>query len=103
MSGGSRPMTDPACYRVATLAERWDCSPGKVRRMIEAGELPALRLMGMVRVPAHAVSAYEARCQIAPALCALPAGPSGISTGATAPAAIASLRAHRAARKRSAF
>ena len=32
-------MGDPACFRVSSLAERWDCSPGKIRQMIAAGEL----------------------------------------------------------------
>jgi hypothetical protein len=30
-------MPDPTCYRIATLAERWDCSEGKVRSLIVEG------------------------------------------------------------------
>ena len=41
-------MGDPACFRVSSLAERWDCSPGKIRQMIAAGELTCLRLGKMV-------------------------------------------------------
>ena len=56
-------MTDrqPANYRVSDLAARWRCSPGKVRSMIAAGELPCLRLGKLIRIPAAAVVAYEAR------------------------------------------
>jgi len=48
--------------RVSTLAERWDCSPGKVRAMIKAGELPVLTFGKMKRIPLAAVIAIEAQC-----------------------------------------
>jgi hypothetical protein len=31
-------LADPTCFRVSTLAERWDCSPGKIRAMLAAGD-----------------------------------------------------------------
>jgi excisionase family DNA binding protein len=49
--------------RIAALAERWDCSQGKVRTMINAGELPVLRLGTMLRIPLAAVIAIEAQCE----------------------------------------
>lgn len=58
-----RANTEPAAMRVSTLAERSDCSPGKIRAMIAAGDLPHLRQGKMVRIPVSAVIAYEARCQ----------------------------------------
>lgn len=57
-------MTNPACYRVATLAERWDCSTGKVRALIRSGELPALRFGKLIRIPIAAVEAYEAKALV---------------------------------------
>ena len=45
--------------RVATLAERWDRSPGKIRAMIRAGEIPVIRLGTMPRVPLAAIIAFE--------------------------------------------
>jgi hypothetical protein len=51
---GSRltmPDPSPLNYRVADLASRWQCSPGKVRAMISSGDLPCLRLGKLVRVP----------------------------------------------------
>jgi excisionase family DNA binding protein len=52
-----------ACFRVSSLAERWDCSAGKVRDMIKSGALPCLRLGNMVRIPVSAVYEFEAKCQ----------------------------------------
>ncbi len=90
-------MAEPAAMRVSTLAERWDCSPGKIRAMIAAGDLPYLRLGKMVRIPVSAVIAYEARCQdqTPRASAALPERQTGTSTTG----GVASLRAARIARK----
>ena len=94
-------MTEPACLRIADVAERWSCSPGKVRSLIKSGDLPALRLGTMLRVPVAALSAFEARCeiQISPASAASPAETHGTSITP----AVASLRAARIeqARRRS--
>jgi excisionase family DNA binding protein len=47
-------------FRVSSLAERWDCSPGKIRDLIKRGDIPCLRLGTMIRIPAAAVYSYEA-------------------------------------------
>ena len=90
-------MTEPACLRVSSLAERWSCSPGKIRKMIHDGELPALRLGKMLRIPTSAVLEIEAGCHTPKRLdpAASPADQPGTSmTGASA-----SLRAARIAAK----
>jgi hypothetical protein len=86
------------CLRVSTLAERWDCSTGKVRAMIAAGQLPVLVLGGMKRIPLAAVIAIEAQCeqQTAPASAGLP----DATPGTSITPAVASLRAARIARAR---
>jgi hypothetical protein len=83
------------CYRVASLAKRWDCSPGKIRSLIANGDLARLRLGRMIRIPVVAVQAFETKCQdLMPSAHAAPPteppGPS-ISSG------MASLRAARIA------
>ena len=89
-------MTDaPACYRVANLARRWDCSPGKIRAMIADGRLPCLRLGTMIRIPAAAVEALETEWTTRPASAASP----GATPGTATTAAVASLRAARIARR----
>jgi excisionase family DNA binding protein len=44
-----------------TLAERWACSPEKVRRMYHDGELVGFRLGKLIRIPAAEVERFE--CQ----------------------------------------
>lgn len=44
-----------------TLADRWGCSPEKVRRMYHAGELVGFRLGKLIRIPAAEVERFE--CQ----------------------------------------
>lgn len=46
-------------YSPETLAERWDCSAEKVRRMVHAGELDAFRLGKLIRIPASEVERFE--------------------------------------------
>jgi len=53
---GARP------YSPETLAERWDCSAEKIRRMYHDGELAGFRLGKLIRIPAAEVERYE--CQI---------------------------------------
>ncbi|KAA8387857.1 helix-turn-helix domain-containing protein [Acetobacter sp. DmW_136] len=49
---------------MSALAQRWDCSSAKIRRMVETGELPALRLGRMVRIPMQAIKEFEEKqCQ----------------------------------------
>ena len=52
---GARP------YSPETLAERWDCSAEKIRRMYHDGELAGFRLGKLIRIPAAEVERYE--CQ----------------------------------------
>ncbi|ASL41507.1 helix-turn-helix domain-containing protein [Acetobacter oryzifermentans] len=55
---------EPTCCRISALAQRWDCSPTKIRRMVETGELPSLRLGRMVRIPMQAIKEFEEKqCQ----------------------------------------
>jgi excisionase family DNA binding protein len=51
----------PGALRVKDVAERWECSPGKIRRMILSGELHALRIGKLLRVPIEAVIVFEAK------------------------------------------
>lgn len=44
-----------------TLAQRWDCSAEKIRRMYRDGILPGFQLGKLVRIPAAAVERFE--CQ----------------------------------------
>ena len=90
-------MAEPAFLRARTVAERWNCSPGKVRRMIDAGELPVLRLGTMIRLPLASIVEYEQRClsQPAPASAASPAEIPGISIRAKNASLLAARIAHR--------
>lgn len=49
----------PSCYRVIDLARRWQCSPSKIRALINDGKLPNLGLGRMFRIPIAAVAAIE--------------------------------------------
>ena len=49
-------MTGHAVLTVAEVAELMRCSQATVRRAVAAGELPAVRLMGVTRIPAVAVA-----------------------------------------------
>ncbi len=46
-------------YTVPTLAQRWECSEGLVRKMIERGELSSFRLGTLIRIPASEVAKIE--------------------------------------------
>lgn len=46
-------------YSPETLAERWDCSPEKIRRMYHAGEIQGFRLGKLIRIPAAEVERFE--------------------------------------------
>lgn len=41
------------------LADRWDCSEGLVRKMIERGELHSFRIGVLIRIPAVEVDRFE--------------------------------------------
>jgi excisionase family DNA binding protein len=46
-------------YRVKAVAERYDVSPATIYRAIQAGELDAIKIGNTVRIPAHALRAFE--------------------------------------------
>lgn len=48
-------------FTVPRLAQRWECSEGLIRKMIEKGELRSFRLGVLIRVPADEVERIE--CQ----------------------------------------
>jgi len=55
-------------YRVKDIAGRWDVSPATVYRLVESGQLPALRFgtgKGALRVTSEALAAYEAQAACA--------------------------------------
>lgn len=57
-------------YRVKDIAEMWSVSAATVYRLVESGQLPALRFgtgKGALRVPGAAVNAYVAAITTAPA------------------------------------
>lgn len=51
----------PTCYRVADLAQRWSCSPSKIRTLLRDGVLLTLQLGTMIRILITAVLELEAR------------------------------------------
>jgi excisionase family DNA binding protein len=48
-------------FTVPTLADRWECSEGLIRKMIERGELRSFRIGALIRIPADEVERVE--CQ----------------------------------------
>ena len=66
-----RPAAEPApgatMLSPAALAERWGCSRDAIYKRIAAGQLPAQRIGGMVRIPLEAIKALETEpCRVAP-------------------------------------
>lgn len=51
----------PKPFTVPNLAQRWGCSEGLIRKMIDRGELRSFRLGILIRVPAEEVERVE--CQ----------------------------------------
>lgn len=49
-------MTDPAVFTIAEVAGILRCSPSTVRRAVDRGEIPCVRVLGVVRIPASFVS-----------------------------------------------
>ncbi len=49
----------PAFFTVRQIAEDWQCSEKKVRRLIKTGELVAHRFARLIRVSAADRTAYE--------------------------------------------
>jgi excisionase family DNA binding protein len=51
----------PPPFTVPTLASRWECSEGLIRKMIDRGELRSFRIGALIRIPAGEVERIE--CQ----------------------------------------
>ena len=52
-------ISTPTFYTVWQIAEDWQCSEKKVRRLIKTGELVAHRFGSQIRVSAPDRTAYE--------------------------------------------
>ena len=53
-------MSERTIYTPETLADRWQCSPSQIRKMIGRGQLPAFRLGGrLLRIRARDVEEFE--------------------------------------------
>ena len=46
-------------YTVATLAQRWECSTGVVRKLIQRGDLSCFRIGTLIRISAAEVERFE--------------------------------------------
>ena len=63
LQGSKGPLTTKRYYRVGELSVHFDISPQTVYRMIDLGELKAVRLRGCLRVSAEELRRYEKRRQ----------------------------------------
>lgn len=52
-------MSAPTAFTVASLAERWNCSEGVIRKCIERGDIAAFRLGTLIRISAAEVARIE--------------------------------------------
>lgn len=58
------PVPDPCSprpYSVSQLADRWDCSPSMIRKLIGAGRLTKFNIGVLIRISAAEVERFE--CQ----------------------------------------
>tara|TARA_B100001057_G_C22480784_1_gene806367 strand:- start:397 stop:756 length:360 start_codon:yes stop_codon:yes gene_type:complete len=62
MTAHSRIEEKP--FTVATLADRWQCSEGAIRNMLDRGELQSFRIGALIRIRADEVERIE--CQNTP-------------------------------------
>jgi excisionase family DNA binding protein len=51
--------TFPRAFTVKSLAERWSCGEGEVRKMVASGELQSFRLGTLIRVTRDTVVEFE--------------------------------------------
>jgi excisionase family DNA binding protein len=58
-----RANTNPTVFSVRTLAERWQCSEGLIRKMIGSGELRSFRYGNLIRIAADAVAEIESKVE----------------------------------------
>ena len=63
IQGPKRPLTTKRYYRVGELSVHFAVSPQTVYRMIDLGELKAVRLRGCLRVSVEELRRYEKRRQ----------------------------------------
>jgi excisionase family DNA binding protein len=63
IQGSKGPLTTKRYYRVAELSVHFAISPQTVYRMIDLGELKAVRLRGCLRVSAEELRRYVNRRQ----------------------------------------
>lgn len=61
----ARVVDDRAFFTVADIADRWQSSKKKPRRLIASGELAAYRFGGLLRVSPPDLFAYERRSRVA--------------------------------------
>ena len=61
IQGPKEPLTTKRYYRVAELSVHFAISPQTVYRMIDLGELKAVRLRGCLRISAEELRRYEKR------------------------------------------
>jgi excisionase family DNA binding protein len=62
----TKPASTPRFLTVNEIADRWQTSSRKIRRMIDAGELVAHRFGRHVRVSESDLLAYERGCRVVP-------------------------------------
>ncbi|WP_323132806.1 helix-turn-helix domain-containing protein [Sphingobium lactosutens] len=55
------PEDDRPPYSVQRLAERWECSPSMIRKLIDQGKLEVFYLGNLIRISAAEVEQYECR------------------------------------------
>ena len=58
-------MTNRKPYTPDSLADRWECSPEKVRQMVKCGELRGFRIGRKIRIPGDAVEEFEGNAKSA--------------------------------------
>src|SRR5690606_20002218 len=68
---------DERPFTVPTLAARWECSEGLIRKMIERGELRSFRIGVLIRIPADEVTRIECQSLTASNDCEAPLPSSG--------------------------
>lgn len=54
-------LASPPPFSVRSLADRWNCSEGSVRRLVRSGELPSFNIGGLIRIAASDVWRFECR------------------------------------------
>ena len=55
----SRRTTNTTHISVKGLAQRWDCNLDAIYRQVKSGQLPALHIGQVIRIPIAAVESYE--------------------------------------------